>query len=77
MAIGWVIGLFAGAVFLTWLYNSTKNSVFMVAIWHGCFNFMTASKAEIGVLPAVVSTIVIVWAVQVIIIYKPKYLMSV
>jgi len=77
MAIGWVIGLFAGAVFLTWLYNSTKYSILMVAIWHACFNFMTASKAEIGFLPALVSAVVIVWAVLVIIIYKPKYLMSV
>jgi membrane protease YdiL (CAAX protease family) len=77
MAVGWLIGLFAGSVILTWLYNSTKNSILMVAIWHGCFNFITASKAEVGFLPAVVSMIVILWAVFVIIRYKPKYLMSI
>ncbi len=76
IAFGWVIGLFAGAVVLTWLYNSAKDSILMVAIWHGCFNFITASKADVGILPAVVSTIVIVWAVVVIALYKPKYLMS-
>jgi membrane protease YdiL (CAAX protease family) len=76
IAVGWVIGLFAGAVVLTWLYNSANDSILMVAIWHGCFNFMTASKADVGILPAVVSTIVIVWAVVVIVRYKPKYLMS-
>jgi hypothetical protein len=76
IAPGWVIGLFAGAVVLTWLYNSANDSILMVAIWHGCFNFVIASRADIGILPAVVSAIVIVWAVVVIVRYKPKYLIS-
>ena len=77
MAVAWVIGLFAGAVILTWLYNSANNSILMVAIWHACFNFMTASQTDTGILPVVLSTIIIVWAVSVIIRYKPKYLMSI
>jgi membrane protease YdiL (CAAX protease family) len=76
MAIGWLIGLFAGAVVLTWLYNSATDSILIVAIWHGCFNFMTASTANMGILPAVLSTIVILWAVLVIVQTKPKNLMS-
>jgi membrane protease YdiL (CAAX protease family) len=76
MAIGWVIGLFAGAVVLTWLYNSTGESILIAAIWHGCFNFMTASNADTGALPAVLSTLVIVLAVVVIARYKPQNLMS-
>jgi hypothetical protein len=55
---------------------STQDSILMVAIWHACFNFMTASKADIGIVQAVLSTIVIVWAGVVIVRYKPKYLMS-
>jgi hypothetical protein len=76
MAFGWVIALFAGAVILTWLYNSTSGSILMAAIWHGCFNFTTASNADIGILPALLSLIVIVWAVVVIVLYKPKQHMS-
>jgi len=74
--VGWVIGLFVGAVILTWLYNSANDSILMVTIWHGCFNFMTASKADVGILPVVMNTIAIVWAVVVIVRYKSKYLMS-
>lgn len=77
MAAGWLIGLFAGSVLLTWLYNSTQGSILMVAIWHGCFNFMTATTAATGTLPAVMSMIVILWALIVIIRYKPKHLMSI
>jgi membrane protease YdiL (CAAX protease family) len=76
MVVGWVIGLFAGAVVLTWLYNSSPDSILMVAVWHACFNFMTASTADIGILPAVLSTLVILWAVTVIVRTKPKNLMS-
>jgi hypothetical protein len=49
----------------------------MVAIWHGCFNFMTASQAEIGFLPAALSGIVILLAVVVVARYKPKHPISI
>jgi membrane protease YdiL (CAAX protease family) len=77
MAVVWMLGLFASAVILTWLYNSTQDSILMVAIWHGCFNFVTASTADAGILPAVMTTIVIIWAAVVIVRYKPKHLMSI
>jgi len=63
IAIGWLIGLFAGAIVFTWLLNSSNGSILIVAIWHGCFNFMTASNAGNGILAAVVSTVFMVWAV--------------
>ncbi len=74
IAIGWAIGLFAGALVFTWLFNSTGGSVLIVSIWHGCFNFVTASDAGEGILAAVVSTLVMIWAVAVILIFKPATL---
>jgi membrane protease YdiL (CAAX protease family) len=76
IAVVWLIGTIAGAVVLTWLYNSTKDSILMVAIWHACFNFITASKAEVGFLPAILIAIVVLWAAAVIVRTKPKHLMS-
>jgi membrane protease YdiL (CAAX protease family) len=72
IAIGWAIGLLAGAIVFTWLFNSSSGSILIVAIWHGCFNFTTASSAGNGILAAVVSTVVMVWAVVVIVLFKPK-----
>jgi membrane protease YdiL (CAAX protease family) len=74
IAIGWAFGLFTGAILLTWLFNSANGSVLITAVWHGCFNFITASDAGNGILAAVVSTIVMVWAVGVVFIYKPANL---
>lgn len=76
IAIGWAIGLFAGAIVFTWLYNSSGGSVLILAIWHACFNFTTSSDAGNGILAAVVSTVVMVWAVLVIFIFKPARLSS-
>jgi membrane protease YdiL (CAAX protease family) len=72
IAIGWVIGLFAGAIVLTWLYNSSMGSILIVAVWHGCFNFITSSNAGNGIIAAIVSAVVMVWAIVVILLFKPK-----
>lgn len=74
IAIGWAIGLFTGAVVFTWLVNSAEGSILIAAIFHGCFNYITASDAGNGLLAAVVSTVVMVWAVIVIFVYKPRSL---
>ena len=75
MAVGWVLGLFAGAVIPIWLYNKARDSILIVAVWHACFNFVTASTVDTGVLPALLRVIVIVWAVLVIIRTRPEHFM--
>ncbi|MEZ4552540.1 MAG: lysostaphin resistance A-like protein [Dehalococcoidia bacterium] len=56
--VGWLIGLGLGAVFLSWLYNSTHGSLLTVVAWHALFNTVTASEAasESVLLAAVVTT---------------------
>ena len=72
---GMLIGLLAGAITFTWLYNSTGGSVLMTAIWHGLFNTTTACiTCKTGVIAAIASTVVMVWAVLVVTIFKPANL---
>jgi membrane protease YdiL (CAAX protease family) len=42
-AIGWVVSLMFGTVFLTWMYNASGGSILMVAIWHGLYDLFTAT----------------------------------
>ena len=63
---GFFLGVLAGAIVLTWLYNSSGGSVFAAALWHASFNFVTASPNAGGLVPAVTSTLVMVWAIVVI-----------
>lgn len=72
---GFLIGLLAGSIIFTWLYNSTGGSVLLVAVWHGAYNFTTAcSSCKTGVSAAVISTLVMVWAIIVVLLLKPMRL---
>ena len=71
---GWFFGLIAGAIVFTWLYNSAAGSILIIAVWHGTFNFITASPAGEGLIAAILSTIVMVWAVVIVFLFKPANL---
>ena len=63
---GFFLGVLAGAIVLTWLYNSSGGSVMAAVLWHTSFNFVTASPNAAGLVAAVTSTLVMVWAVAVV-----------
>jgi membrane protease YdiL (CAAX protease family) len=66
LAPGFFLGLLAGAIVLTWLFNSSGGSVLAVALWHASFNFVTASPEAGGLVAVVASTLVMVWAIVVV-----------
>jgi membrane protease YdiL (CAAX protease family) len=71
MLPGFIIGVLFGAVLFTWLYNGTGGSILMVAIWHGIFDLLTASKAGQDIIPIVMSVGVIIWALIVANVTRP------
>ena len=68
------LGVLAGAIVLTWLYNSTNGSILMAALWHGALNFVTATKASEGTIADLISMAIMIWAVLVILVYTPANL---
>jgi hypothetical protein len=74
---GFLIGLLAGTITFTWIFNSTGGSVLMTILWHGTYNYATAcTLCKTGANAAVVSTLVMVWAVLIVILYAPTKLSS-
>jgi membrane protease YdiL (CAAX protease family) len=60
---GFFLGILAGAIVLTWLYNRGGGSVLAVVLWHASFNFVTASPSAAGLAAAVTSVLVVAWAI--------------
>ena len=73
--IGFFIGLFAGAIWLTFLYNSTRGSILIVATWHAIWNMvnMLGLVASVDVV-SLMSALVMVAAVVIVIVWRPARL---
>jgi hypothetical protein len=53
-------------IFLTWLFNSIRGSLLIVILWHGTYNFITASEAGEALSAALVTAFAMVWAAVVV-----------
>lgn len=60
------ISIMPGAIVLGWLYDRAGGSVLAVAVWHGLFDWITASDLAEGPIAAVVTMVVIVWAILIV-----------
>jgi membrane protease YdiL (CAAX protease family) len=61
---GFLIGLTAGALVLTAIFNHTGGSVLAVALWHAIYNISSASDGDDGAVAAIVTACVIVWGMR-------------
>jgi len=59
---GFAIGLLAGAIVLTSLYNASCGSILVVALWHGGWNWVATSDGLQGPWVAVMTTVIIIAA---------------
>jgi len=57
------LSLFSGTVVLSFLFNKNGNAILPVAIWHGVFNWVTASEGLPSQIPMIMSIIVVAWAI--------------
>jgi membrane protease YdiL (CAAX protease family) len=60
--VGWVVGLFCGAVVLSWLYNRSGGSILLVAVWHASYNLISGTDGGAGLLAAASTVLVIMLA---------------
>lgn len=60
------LGIVAGSIFLAWLYRASGGSVLIVAVWHATYNLVSGTAAAHGLVAAVVSTAVMIWAVLIV-----------
>lgn len=68
-----MLGIVAGSIFLAWLYRASGDSVLVVAVWHATYNLVSGTAAAHGLVAAVVSTAVMMWAVLIAIVELRKW----
>ena len=64
---GFGLGISAGAIVLSRIAQRTDGSILGVAIWHTLYNMTSATAASRGVIAAVTTTCVMVWATALLI----------
>ncbi len=73
--IGFALGLFAGAIWLTFLYNSTGGNTLMAALWHVSWNVVNILGLVVSMeVVSMMSLMVMIAALLVVIIGKPAQL---
>ncbi len=61
-----IVTITPGAIVLGWIYTRTK-SLLAVGLWHGLFDFGTASAVDGGTVAMVMSILVMVWALAIVV----------
>lgn len=62
---GWLLGFFALAVVMTWIYEGADSSILIIALLHLSLNIGSTSLASKGLVSAVVTTSVIIWSIAI------------
>jgi membrane protease YdiL (CAAX protease family) len=67
LLFGFGLGIVSGSVVLARVANRTAGSVLAVALWHFIYNMTSATAASRGLIGAVTSTCVMIWAAVLIV----------
>lgn len=71
---GWVFSLFTGSLLLTWLYNSSRGSILICAVFHTTIDLAFTSdvggKDTISFLGAMIT----LWGIVILVVCKPRNL---
>lgn len=68
------LGIVSGSILLAWMYRGSGGSVFIVALWHASYNLVAGTAAAHGLVAAIVSTAVMVWAGVIVVVEVRRWL---
>ena len=71
---GWIFSLLTGSILLTWLYNSSRASILICAIFHTTIDIaFTADLADKNIVNYM-GVLITIWGILTIVIFKSKNL---
>ncbi len=69
--IGWVFSLLTGSILLTWLYNSTRGSVWICVLFHASIDIAFTSDLVRPEVMYYLGALVTLWGIVILIVTKP------
>ena len=64
--IGWLLSLLTGSILLTWLYNESRGSLLVVALFHGGVDVAFTSAASSPVAVNTAGALITLWGAAVV-----------
>jgi membrane protease YdiL (CAAX protease family) len=71
---GWFFSLLTGAVLLTWLYNESRGSILVVALFHATVDVAFTSESSSPLVVTIAGALITSWGIIVLIAAGPRYL---
>ncbi len=71
---GWFFSLLTGAVLLTWLYNESRGSILVVALFHATVDVAFTSDIPLPSVVNVAGALITFWGMIVLVAAGPRYL---
>lgn len=71
-AVGWVLSLLTGSILLTWLYNASRGSVLIAAVFHSTIDVaFTADFADQNIVNYM-GFLITVWGIVTLVVFRPR-----
>jgi membrane protease YdiL (CAAX protease family) len=71
---GWFFSLLTGAVLLTWLFNQSRGSILVVALFHAAVDVAFTSRVSSEFIINGAGAIITIWGICVLVVAGPRYL---
>jgi uncharacterized protein len=71
-AAGWLVSLTTGAILLTWLYDASRGSILVVALFHATIDVAFTSDAASPIVVNVTGALVTLWGAVVLLTWVPR-----
>jgi uncharacterized protein len=70
--VGWVLSLLTGSILLTWLYNASRGSVLIAAVFHSTIDVaFTADFADQNTVQYM-GFLITVWGIATLVVFRPR-----
>lgn len=71
---GWFFSLLTGSVLLTWLYNESRGSLLVVALFHAAIDVVFTADIASSFVVNAAGTLITLWGLTVVVFAGPRFL---